>query len=146
MRSNVRRKRENTSSRPARSSSNSASSIPPRSRASAPPARRSLKSPSPLASPDLAAVGADHRVAGLAGEGAGELLEVRGRADRAEAAERVWIGVDDQPRELRAVVGGPDPRPGEEEALVGGQAVDGRRRRLALEALHEGAVGDRDAS
>src|SRR6266498_2804675 len=78
-------------------------------------------------SPDLAEVGADHRVAGLAGEGSGELLQIGGRADRAEAAERVRVGVDDQTGELRAVVGGPDPRPGQEETLVGRQPVDRRR-------------------
>src|SRR6202162_1774343 len=95
-------------------------------------------------SPDLAALGADHRVAGLAGEGAGEFLQVGRRRDCPKAAERVRIGVDDQPRELGPVVGGPDPGPGEKEPLVGRQAVDWLPRRLALEAPEEGAVGDRD--
>ena len=96
--------------------------------------------------PDEAAVSANHRFSRLAGEGRGELGNVRRRADGAETIERMRIRVGHQPLELRPAVGRPDARPVEEEALLGREAVDVRRPRLAFEALLEGLVRDRQAA
>ena len=46
--------------------------------------------------PNLAGLGADHRVAGLTAECAGELRQVRERPVDAEARERVRVGLGHQ--------------------------------------------------
>lgn len=76
--------------------------------------------------PNLATVGAHHRVAGFAAEGLRELRHVGDCAIDAEAPQGVRVGVGLQALEFGARGARPDLCEAEEETLLRREAVNGR--------------------
>src|SRR3954463_15428093 len=74
--------------------------------------------------PDPAGGRGDHRVPGLAGEGALELGHVRDDAVGPVTARRMRVGQGTHPRRLIGDVLAPGLRPAEEEPLLGREAID----------------------
>ncbi len=84
----------------------------------------------------------DHPVASLASECFLEFGHIRKRADGAELAQWVRVGVHHQPGVFRAYIRVPHLRPREKESLLRSKAVDRRGPRLALQRLLECTEGN----
>src|ERR1039458_563554 len=86
--------------------------------------------------PHAASVGADHRLAGLAGVGFLELGHVLNRAVHAETAGRVRVCHGTLARFLRRHALTPDLRESQIEALFGSETLDLDRKSTRLNSSH----------